>query len=794
MKLFEQLKERPLFFDGAMGTLLQERGLQPGELPEILNLTRPEVVKSVYSDYCAAMCDIITANTFGANKIKLKKTGYTPEEVVSAALSLARRAIDDSARTAKPLIALDIGPTGKLLAPFGTLSFDESYDAFAQQVKAGVNHGADLIIIETMTDIYEMKAAVLAAKENSGLPVFASFSFDENEKLLTGGTIACAVALLEGLGVDALGINCGFGPETVKAFVGEMSALSSTPILVMPNAGMPHVQEGKTVFDIGPQEFARQMKEILAQGAQILGGCCGTGPEHIRQTIECCQQAPAPVVKKDFTIVSSYSASIVIGGKPVVIGENINPTGRKQLKQALLAGDVDCLVDLAIAQRDAGASILDVNVGVPGIDEAQTLLAAVTEIQTSVSTPLQLDSASPAALEKSLRYYNGKAAVNSVNGKRDSLDALLPLVKKYGGVVVGLTLDENGIPKTPEGRLEIAERIVQAAADYGIEKKDILIDALTLTVGASPEAARITLDSMALIKKKLGVKTVLGISNISYGLPHRDVVNATFLAQALARGLDACIINPESAAMMNTYYSNNTLNGFDSPAFEYGEYIDSVTKRESHVNGANTDMPLYGAITGGLSQRAYELTVEALKTASPQQVVADVLVPALDSVGKGFENKTLFLPQLMKSAQAAQNAFNAIKEKLESEGKAHVSKGTVILATVKGDIHDIGKNIVKIMLENYGFAVIDLGKNVSRETVLETVRNTGVHLVGLSALMTTTLPEMESTIALLHEYDPSIKVMAGGAVLTTEYAQSIGADYYAADAMAAVQTADNFYS
>lgn len=794
MKLFEQLSRRPLFFDGAMGTLLQERGLRPGELPEILNLTRPDIVLSVYEDYCAAMCDIITANTFGANALKLKKTGYTPDQVISASLSLARKALAMSKRTVKPLIALDVGPTGKLLAPFGTLSFDEAYHIFAGQMTAGAENGADLIIIETMTDIYEMKAAVLAAKENTDLPVFASFSFDEKAKLLTGGTIACAVALLEGLSVDAIGINCGFGPETVKPFIGEMSALSSTPVLVMPNAGMPHMLDGRTIFDIGPDEFARQMKEILAQGAHILGGCCGTGPEHIRQAIECCTQVPVPVEKKDITIVSSYSASVVIGEKPVIIGENINPTGRKQLKQALLAGDVDCLVDLAIAQRDAGAAILDVNIGVPGIDETLTMHNAVTEIQTSVSTPLQLDSADPAAIEKSLRYYNGKAAVNSVNGKRESLDALLPLVKKYGGVIVGLTLDENGIPKTPEGRLEIAEKIVQAASEYGVEKKDILIDALTLTVGASPDAARITLDSMALIKKRLGVKTVLGISNISYGLPHRDVVNATFLAQALARGLDACIINPESTAMMNTYYSNNTLNGIDSPAFEYGEYIDSVTKRESHVNGVNADAPLYSAITGGLSQRAYELTLDALNTSSPQQLVADVLVPALDSVGKGFENKTLFLPQLMKSAQAAQNAFNAIKEKLESEGKAHISKGSVILATVKGDIHDIGKNIVKIMLENYGFSVIDLGKNVSREEILETVRQTGVKLVGLSALMTTTLPEMQNTIALLHEVDRSVKVMAGGAVLTKEYAFSIGADYYAPDAMAAVQTAEHYYS
>jgi len=794
MRLFDQLSQRPLFFDGAMGTLLQERGLQPGELPEILNLTRPEVVASVYQDYCVAMCDFITANTFGANAIKLKRTGYSPAQVISASLSLAHKAVEASPRNVKPLIALDVGPTGKLLAPFGTLSFDEAYNIFAEQITAGFNNGADLIIIETMTDIYEMKAAVLAAKEKSDLPVFASFSFDEKAKLLTGGSIACAVALLEGLDVDALGINCGFGPKAVIPFIKEMIALSSTPIIVMPNAGMPRMEEGKTVFDIGPQEYARQMNEILAEGAHILGGCCGTNPDYIRQTIKTCTQAPSPVTKKEITVVSSYSASTVIGDKPIIIGENINPTGRKQLKQALLSGDVDCLVDLAIAQRDAGAAILDINVGVPGIDEVLTMQRAVEEIQTSVSTPLQLDSANPSAIEKSLRYYSGKAAVNSVNGKRESLDTVLPLIKKYGGVVIGLTLDEDGIPKTPEGRLEIAERIVSAAAGYGIDKKDILIDALTLTVGASPDAARITLDSMALIKKKLGVKTVLGISNISYGLPHRDVVNATFLAQALARGLDACIINPESTAMMNTYYSNNTLNGFDSPAFEYGEYIDSITKRESHVNGTNADSPLYGAITGGLSQRAYELTIEQLKTSSPQQVVADILVPALDSVGKGFENKTLFLPQLMKSAQAAQNAFNAIKEKLESEGVAHTSKGSVILATVEGDIHDIGKNIVKIMLENYGYTVVDLGKNVPAEQILETVRKTGIKLVGLSALMTTTLPEMENAIRLLHKYDASVKIMAGGAVLTREYASSIGADYYAGDAMAAVQTTENYYT
>lgn len=795
MSIKDSLGKRILFIDGAMGTFLQQRGLKPGELPECVNMTNPALVSEIHRAYIDVGCDVITANTFGANRIKLENTGYAVDDVVRSAVTNAKTIAREASVAEKRYAALDVGPTGKLLEPFGELSFDEAYEVFAEQIAAGERYGADLVIIETMTDTYEMKAAVLAAKEASNLPVFATFSFDEKGKLLTGGDIACAVALLEGLGVDALGINCSLGPEKLKQFLPAFTELSSLPIIVTPNAGMPVLRDGETVFDVDPEQFAVEMLAISKAGAHILGGCCGTTPAHLKRTVELCSEVPpCPVTNKQITVVSSYSKTCVIGEKPVIIGERINPTGKKRFRQALLEGDYDYLVDQGLAQQDANAQILDVNVGIPGIEECAVMVRAVRELQMVSTLPLQIDSSDPEVLEKSLRIYNGKAMINSVNGKQADMARVFPIAKKYGGVLVALTLDENGIPETAQGRLEIAERIVETAKKYGIHKKNILVDALTMTVGASADAAKITLEALALIKKKLHVRTVLGVSNVSFGLPQRDVINATFFAEALCRGLDAAIINPCSDAMMNTYYSHNALNGLDYLCADYGRYIEALTEQVAVTAPAEKQTSLYAAIKGGLAQKTYELTVEELKTTDAQRVVAEILVPALDEVGRGFENKTLFLPQLIKSAEAAQNAFEAIKESLSLSGEVRRAKGRILMATVKGDIHDIGKNIVKVMLENYGYEVVDLGRNVECELIVKTAVEQSIRLIGLSALMTTTAPAMETVIRLLHENKADCKVMVGGAVVTDEYAAGIHADYYAADAMASVAIADEVFS
>lgn len=795
MSIKDSLGKRILFIDGAMGTFLQQRGLKPGELPECVNMTNPALVSEIHRAYIDVGCDVITANTFGANRIKLENTGYSVDDVVRSAVTNAKTIAREASAAEKRYAALDVGPTGKLLEPFGDLSFDEAYEVFAEQIVAGERYGADLVIIETMTDTYEMKAAVLAAKEASNLPVFATFSFDEKGKLLTGGDIACAVALLEGLGVDALGINCSLGPEKLKQFLPAFTELSSLPIIVTPNAGMPVLRDGETVFDVDPEQFAAEMLTISKAGAHILGGCCGTTPAHLKRTVELCSEVPpCPVTNKPITVVSSYSKTCVIGDKPVIIGERINPTGKKRFRQALLEGDYDYLVDQGLAQQDANAQILDVNVGIPGIEECAVMVRAVRELQMVSTLPLQIDSSDPEVLEKSLRIYNGKAMINSVNGKQADMARVFPIAKKYGGVLVALTLDENGIPETAQGRLEIAERIVETAKKYGIHKKNILVDALTMTVGASADAAKITLEALALIKKKLHVRTVLGVSNVSFGLPQRDVINATFFAEALCRGLDAAIINPCSDAMMNTYYSHNALNGLDYLCANYGRYIEALTEQVAVTAPAEKQTSLYAAIKGGLAQKTYELTVEELKTTDAQRVVAEILVPALDEVGRGFENKTLFLPQLIKSAEAAQNAFAAIKESLSFSGEVRRVKGRILMATVKGDIHDIGKNIVKVMLENYGYEVVDLGRNVECELIVKTAVEQNIRLIGLSALMTTTAPAMETVIRLLRENKTDCKVMVGGAVVTDEYAAGIHADYYAADAMASVAIADEVFS
>lgn len=794
MSITKIIGKRLLFIDGAMGTFLQESGLKSGEIPESMNIRNPALITEIHKAYLEVGCDVITTNTFGANRIKLHGTGYEVEEIVSAALLSAKVARDSAISSNKHYVALDMGPTGKLLEPFGDLSFEDAYQTYAEQAIAGEKYGADLVIIETMTDTYEMKAAILAVKENTRLPVFTTFSFDEKGKLLTGGGIACAVALLEGLGVDALGINCSLGPKKMKKFLQEITALSSLPVIFMPNAGMPIIQDGKTVFEAAPDDFAADMLDVALGGAQILGGCCGTTPAHLKRTIELCREVtPKPVTEKNITVVSSYSKTCVIGEKPVIIGERINPTGKKRLKDALLKGDYDYIVEQGIEQMEAGAHILDVNVGMPGIDESKAMVRSLQDLQMSLTLPLQIDSADAEVIAKSLRIYNGKALINSVNGKEEDMKKIFPLVKKYGGVLVALTLDEDGIPETAQGRLDIARRIIEKAAEYGIDKKNIIVDALTMTVGASPDAAKVTLDTLVLIKKELGVKTVLGVSNVSFGLPQRDVINATFFAEALCHGLDAGIINPSSDAMMNTYYSHNALNGFDYLCAEYGRYIENLTEHVAVTTTVEKQTTLFAAIKGGLAQKAYDLTVAELMNSEPQKIVADILVPALDEVGKGFENKTLFLPQLIKSAEAAQNAFTAIKEKLSLTGEVREPKGKILLATVKGDIHDIGKNIVKVMLENYGYEVVDLGRNVDCELIVATAKEQDIKLIGLSALMTTTVPAMENIIKLVKASKMPCKIMVGGAVITAEYAKQINADYYADDAMGSVSIAEKVF-
>ncbi|MBW7572994.1 homocysteine S-methyltransferase family protein [Caproiciproducens faecalis] len=785
MEILEELGKRMVFFDGGMGTLLQENGLGPGELPELWNLTRPELIEDIHRRYRAAGADILTANTFGANPIKLH--GHSTEEIVTAAVNLARKAAPSA------LIAMDIGPTGKLLKPLGDLDFEDAVSAFARAAAAGEKAGADLILIETMSDTYECKAAVLAAKESTRLPVFVTMVVDEQGKLLTGGDIPSAVALLEGLGVDAIGLNCGFGPEQMKKFLPQMIQACSLPVIVNPNAGLPRTEGDKTVFDVGPEEFAAVMEEIAKEGAWILGGCCGTTPEHIAAVVRRCKDlSPQPIVPKNRTVVSSFARAVVFGEKPVLIGERINPTGKSRLKQALRDNDMDYLLREAITQQENGAHILDVNVGLPEIDEPALLRRAVMEIQGISDLPLQLDTSDPKAMEDAMRIYNGKPLVNSVNGKAESMEAIFPLVKKYGGAVIALTLDENGIPSTAQGRFEIAEKIVKTAQKYGIEKKDLVFDTLAMTISAGQENAAVTLEALRLIRDRLGAHTSLGVSNISFGLPQREHINAAFFTMALQNGLGAAIVNPNSAAMMDAYHAYCALSGSDGQCAEYiARY--SAQKTEAAPPPAAGEITLLDAVVRGLKESAHAAALKLVETQEPLDIINTQMIPALDRVGKDFEQGVLFLPQLLMSAEAAKSAFEVIRGKMTVNGE-QTKKEKIILATVKGDIHDIGKNIVKVLLENYSYDVIDLGKDVPPETVVDAAESGNVKLVGLSALMTTTVANMAETIRRLHERVPDCRVMVGGAVLTPEYAKQIHADAYSRDAMGSVHYAQKLFS
>lgn len=784
--------------DGGMGTMLQAYGLEPGEPPALLAVTNPELITSIHRQYVEAGADILYANTFGTNRYKLEGYGYSPGQIIDSAIKAARAACKEDT-----LVALDVDPLGELLEPMGTLTFEEAYDAFCEVAKQGEASGADLIVIETMTDLYEVKAAVLAAKEQTNLPVMVSMTFEETGRTFTGTSIECMTAVLEGLGVDAVGINCSLGPVEIFPLAEKMCQLTDLPVFVKPNAGLPDPRTG--AYTIGPEEFARAMAEYRHLGIAMAGGCCGTTPDYIARMkavfagMERKQRTPSA---RESCVCSATNCAAI--DHVTVIGERINPTGKKRLKQALIEEDYDYLLSQAVQQADAGAQVLDVNVGIPDIEEARVLPAVVKKIQAVTDLPLQIDSSDPAAIEAALRVYNGKAIVNSVNGEEKSLSSILPVVKKYGAAVVGLTLDENGIPSKAEDRLAIAGRILKRTMDLGIPKKDVFIDCLTLTASAQQAEVKETLKAVRMVKEELGLHTVLGVSNISFGLPCRPLVNRTFLALAMENGLDLPIINPNDEDMMGTIFAFEMLHNRDENARNFIERYHDVSlgtmTRGSDDSGTRsggmpegTENELFHALEKGMKGETVHAVQKLLETKDEMAVVNDYLIPALDKVGQGFEKGTIFLPQMMQAATAAQGGFEVIKERLAASGKAGVSKGQVVIATVKGDIHDIGKNIVKVIMENYGFEMIDLGRDVPAETIVNTVVEKNIRLVGLSALMTTTLKSMEETIAAVRAAAPDCKFLVGGAVLTPDYAEKIGADYYCKDAMKSVEAAKEVF-
>lgn len=886
--IMDRIGREWLFFDGGTGSILQEKGLQPGELPETWNLLHPDRILDLHRGYLEAGADIYNTNTFGANRLKFPEN---LDEIVTAAVKLAKEARTQAGRDDDAYVALDIGPTGKLLAPMGDLSFDDAVDIFGEVVRIGAREGADLVLIETMNDSYEAKAAVLAAKENCDLPVFITCVFDGSGKMLTGGTPESVVAMLEGLGVDALGVNCSLGPAQMIPIVERLVKAAHVPVLVNPNAGLPKSVDGRTVYDVGPEEFAGYMKQIAALGAAAVGGCCGTTPDYIRAEIAAVRPLPLlPPQGREQTVIASFSRTVEIGraARPVIIGERINPTGKKRFKQALVDHDIDYIVDQGLQQEDAGADVLDVNVGTPEINEVELLDEVVCRLQSVLALPLQIDTSNPEAMERALRHYNGKALINSVNGKQEVMAEVFPLVKKYGGVVVALALDEGGIPDNADDRIRIAENIYRTASEYGIRREDIVIDGLCMTVSSDPRSALVTLETIRRIRDELGGSSILGVSNISFGLPARELINAYFFEMALQNGLSCAIINPNNQAMMQAYrafcaLTNQDENfqnfitayaGYKSPDKQVSDALTAYKTRvlnalgvsagdlqstgrplggnaggagfsSGNVSGAGAGAGAMGAGSGagsgsavagtgatgagtgfgdganaesagsgraagaddgrgpgalagksrlveaierGMAKPAAEATREALLSRNALDIINQDLVPALDVVGQGFEKGTVFLPQLLMAAEAAKAAFAVVKESMA--GSAQESKGRVILATVKGDIHDIGKNIVKVLLENYGYDVIDLGKDVPPETVVETALRENIRLVGLSALMTTTVVNMEETIRQLHAQKPDCRIVVGGAVMTQDYADKIGADCYGRDAMTTVRYAD----
>jgi 5-methyltetrahydrofolate--homocysteine methyltransferase len=768
------LGNKILYLDGAMGTQIQKRIDNVGTIPEELNITHADVITAIHKDYVNSGSNIALTNTFGANAYKLKNSKYTVDEIISSAVENAKKASPD-------FVGLDIGPIGALIGNLGEISFDEAYYYFTEQIVSGVNAGADLIVLETMTDIYEMKAAILAAKDNCSLPILASMTYEENERTLTGSDPLTVVTILESLGVDIIGINCSVGPVQMKKIVKELVKYSSIPLMVQPNAGLPKEIDGKTVYDIGINEFCDNMKDIVELGAWLIGGCCGTTPQYIESMVNLTSQLyPKPINKKNNTVIASGTKTVCIGNEIKIIGERINPTGKKKLKTALKNKDISYIQQLASQQKMQGAHILDVNVGLPEINELTMMVDAIEAVQKVVDLPVQIDSSDPKVIGKALRYYNGKAIINSVNGENDTMDAIFPLAKKYGGCVLGLTMDSNGIPEKAVQRLKIAEKIVARAEEYGIARKDILIDSLVLTASAQQDAVFETVKAVSLIKRKLGVKTVLGVSNVSFGFPNRPLLNRTYLTMTLSAGLDAPIMNSADEMMMDAIKAFEVLKGIDKEGLHF---ISSFGNQSKIIQGKeNNDKSLSEIVIGGFKEEAGQKTLELLKTSTCLEIINEILIPALDIVGDKFETGEFFLPQLIFASETAQESFKIIRNHLINIGEEPIKKGKIILATVKGDVHDIGKDIVKVILENYGYEILDLGKDVDPEIILQTVLREDVSLVGLSALMTTTVKNMETTINLLKENVENINIMVGGAVLNQEYADMIGADFYAKNA------------
>ncbi len=788
-------KKQFIILDGGFGTQLAARIDIGSDSPAIVNITHPDIITDIHRSYIDAGADIVFSSTFVANSYKLAGTGYSVEEVVRAAVTNARNA----AKGTDTLVALDIGPSGRMMEPNGDMTFDEAYDLFSEVVKAGSDL-ADLIVVETMTDLYEMRAAVLAAKENSELPVICTMTFEKGGKTFTGTEASSMALTMSGLGVSALGMNCSLGPEDFIPLLDEISKWTDLPLIAKPNAGLPDPITGE--YSIGPDEFAEQVAKFADHGAKFIGGCCGTDPEYIRKVAEIYRSKSYKKQEhRSFTAVCTAEKTVEIND-PVIIGERINPTGKKALKEALKRGDMDHILELALKEAEEGAAILDVNAGVPQVDEKQVIVDIVKKLQGNVIQPLQIDSGDPQAIEAALRVYAGKAIINSVNGTEASLNSILPLAAKYGAAVVGLTLDENGIPKTAEQRVQIAEKILDRALALGIRKEDVFIDCLTLTVSAEPRAAMQTLDALQEVKNKLGLKTVLGVSNISFGLPARSVVNSAFLQMALARGLDMPIMDPGDPLMIRAVDTNALISGADENAAvyisKYTDYTDnsgiSSTAANLKAERSDKENDLVYLIQNGLEEQACTMVKSMLETEEPLDVISKRLIPVMDKTGEDFEKGRLFIPQLLTTAKTAQKAFDVVKDKIAENGQEGTSRGTVIIATVKGDVHDIGKNIARVVMDNYGYKIIDLGKDVSPEAVADQVLKTGAKLVGLSALMTTTLPNMEATVKLIKEKAPDCMIMVGGAVVTEEYARMIGADYYVPDAQASAKAAGAVYS
>lgn len=782
MKFLEYVNKNVTVLDGGMGTMLMRYGISTGQTPEGWNITHPEIVTAIHKGYFDAGANLVSTNTFGANPLKMGKDELC--EVIFAAVANAKRARSESSSDKEKFIALDIGPLGQLLAPFGSLSFEGAYNAFSEVVKLGCEAGVDAVVVETMTSTLEAKAATLAVKENSDLPLIVSFAFSENGKLLSGAECEAVVAMFEGLGADVIGVNCSLGPKSLFPIVRRMLAVASVPISFKPNAGLPEMTKNGVVYNVLPEEFASDVGAALDAGIMLVGGCCGTTPEYIEKLAKIAEsRTPCRVLHEKKAVITSSSRAVCLDKGLTLIGENINPTGKKLMREAVKNHDLDYITDIAISEEERGADVIDVNVGVAGIDEAEFLAEVIGALQYSVSVPLCIDTANTSAMERALRICDGKPMINSVNGKADSMAAVFPLMKKYGGVVIALTLDENGIPDTAEERLDIAKRILATAAEYGIDKSDIIFDPLALTVGADPESAKKALESIRRITRELGCKTSLGVSNISYGLPARPIMNAAFLSMAAAAGLSAAIINPLSEEMRGALLASRALLGYDEGFSAYSAM--AVPAAETKALQRETES-LAEAIVKGMAARAAVLTRTLLATSDAMQIIDGEIIPALNTVGEGYESGRIFLPGLLLAAEAASSAFEVIKE-----GRvAATGKGKVVIATVKGDVHDIGKNIVKLLLENYGFTVIDLGRDVPSETILSAVRE-GCDLLLLSALMTTTAEAMAQTVKLVKQEMPHQKIIVGGAVVTEQYAREIGADAYGKDAMAAVRYAES---